>query len=160
MKRLVAYFCSMLLLQPVLGAGRRWLRPRLPPRKPRPSAKLPPEQLDSLVAPIALYPESAARANARRLDLSARDRAAPSVGSPSTRTSRTRRSRMPSAKQTVGPEHSVQWLRSPEAVKRLHDDVQWTTELGNAFLVQQADVMDAVQRMRAKAKGKRCAGVE
>jgi hypothetical protein len=42
----------------------------------------------------------------------------------------------------------------PEVVKRLADDVQWTTELGNAFLAQQDDVMDAVQRMRQKAKGK------
>jgi len=29
-----------------------------------------------------------------------------------------------------------------------------TTDLGNAFLAQQSDVMDAVQRMRAKAQGK------
>src|SRR5258706_4534194 len=40
----------------------------------------------------------------------------------------------------------------PDLVKRLADDVQWTTDLGNAFLAQQSDVMDAVQRMRAKAK--------
>jgi hypothetical protein len=42
----------------------------------------------------------------------------------------------------------------PEVVKRLADDIQWTTELGNAFLAQQAEVMDAVQRMRKKAKDK------
>ena len=41
----------------------------------------------------------------------------------------------------------------PDAVKRLADDIQWTTDLGNAFLAQQSDVMDAVQRMRKKAKG-------
>jgi hypothetical protein len=40
----------------------------------------------------------------------------------------------------------------PEVVKRLADDVKWTTDLGNAFLAQQGDVMDAVQRMRMKAK--------
>ena len=40
----------------------------------------------------------------------------------------------------------------PEVVKRLADDIQWTTDLGNAFLAQQSDVMDAVQRMRKKAK--------
>ena len=28
----------------------------------------------------------------------------------------------------------------------------WTTALGNAFLAQQADVMQAVQRMRAQAQ--------
>jgi hypothetical protein len=42
----------------------------------------------------------------------------------------------------------------PEVVKRLADDIQWATDLGNAFLAQQADVMDAVQRMRKKAQGK------
>ena len=39
-------------------------------------------------------------------------------------------------------------------VKRLADDIQWTTDLGNAFLAQQSDVMDAVQRMRKKAQDK------
>jgi hypothetical protein len=42
----------------------------------------------------------------------------------------------------------------PDVVKRLADDVQWTTDLGNAFLAQQGDVMDAVQRMRKKAADK------
>jgi hypothetical protein len=42
----------------------------------------------------------------------------------------------------------------PEAVDRLANDIQWTTELGNAFLAQQSDVMDAVQRMRKKAQDK------
>jgi len=37
-------------------------------------------------------------------------------------------------------------------LKRLNDDVAWTTNLGNAFLAQQQDVMDAVQRMRQKAQ--------
>ena len=40
----------------------------------------------------------------------------------------------------------------PDVIKRLNDDITWTTNLGNAFLAQQADVMDAVQRMRHKAQ--------
>jgi hypothetical protein len=40
----------------------------------------------------------------------------------------------------------------PDLVKRLNQDITWTTNLGNAFLAQQADVMDAVQRMRLKAQ--------
>jgi Protein of unknown function (DUF3300) len=39
-------------------------------------------------------------------------------------------------------------------VKRLANDIQWTADLGNAFLAQQSDVMDAVQRMRKKAQDK------
>jgi hypothetical protein len=40
----------------------------------------------------------------------------------------------------------------PDVVKRLADNIQWTTDLGNAFLVQESDTMDAVQRMRQKAE--------
>jgi hypothetical protein len=40
----------------------------------------------------------------------------------------------------------------PDLVKRLNQDITWTTNLGNAFLSQQADVMDAVQQMRSKAQ--------
>jgi hypothetical protein len=55
------------------------------------------------------------------------------------------------AKQPWDP--SIQSMAGlPEVVKRLADDIQWTTDLGNAFLAQQSDVMDAVQRMRVKAK--------
>jgi len=56
------------------------------------------------------------------------------------------------AKQPWDP--SIQSMAAlPDAVKRLGDDIQWTTSLGNAFLAQQSDVMDAVQRMRKKAEG-------
>ena len=41
----------------------------------------------------------------------------------------------------------------PDVVKQLADNIKWTTDLGNAFLAQQNDVMDAVQRMRKKAQG-------
>src|SRR5436190_13900553 len=36
----------------------------------------------------------------------------------------------------------------PDLLKRLAENIQWTANLGNAFLAQQTDVMDAVQRMR------------
>ena len=57
------------------------------------------------------------------------------------------------AKQPWDP--SIQSMAAlPEVVKRLADDIQWTTELGNAFLAQQKELMDAVQVMRKKAKDK------
>jgi hypothetical protein len=40
----------------------------------------------------------------------------------------------------------------PDVMKRLNEDVTWTTNLGNAFLAQQGDVMDAIQRMRQRAQ--------
>lgn len=49
---------------------------------------------------------------------------------------------------------SVQLLVAfPDVVALLNQDIRWTTELGNAFLEQQADVMNAVQDLRAQARG-------
>jgi hypothetical protein len=113
-------------------------------------AAIPPEQLDSLVAPIALYPDPLLAqvlvASTYPLEIIQLqqwlaknpglegDALADAV-----------------AKQPWDP--SIQSMAAvPDVVKRLADDVQWTTELGNAFLAQQADVMDAVQRMRRKAQ--------
>jgi hypothetical protein len=52
---------------------------------------------------------------------------------------------------------SVQALVAfPDVLARLNQDVRWTTDIGNAFLARQQDVMAAVQRlrMRAQANGK------
>ena len=57
---------------------------------------------------------------------------------------------MRSQKQDWDP--SIQAMAAlPDVVKQLADNIKWTTDLGNAFLAQQSDVMDAVQRMRKKA---------
>ena len=114
--------------------------------------KIPPEQLESLVAPIALYPDSLLAqtlvASTYPLEImqlqqwlekndTLKDKALADAV----------------AKQPWDP--SIQSMAAvPDVVKRLADDIQWTTDLGNAFLAQQADVMDAVQRMRKKAKDK------
>ena len=50
---------------------------------------------------------------------------------------------------------SVQGLVAfPDVLARLTQNISWTTQLGNAFLADQADVMQAVQRMRAQAQAK------
>jgi hypothetical protein len=55
------------------------------------------------------------------------------------------------AKQPWDP--SIQAMAAlPDVVTRLATDIQWTTDLGNAFLAQESGVMDAVQRMRQKAE--------
>lgn len=116
------------------------------------ASKIPPEQLDSLVAPIALYPDpllaQALAASTYPLEIiqlqqwldkneSVKDKALADA----------------MAKQPWDP--SVQALAAlPDVVKRLSNDIQWTADLGNAFLAQQDDVMEAVQRMRKKAQDK------
>src|SRR3984885_10156407 len=42
-------------------------------------------------------------------------------------------------------------LPFPSVLDMMASDMGWTTDLGNAFLAQQQDVMDAVQRERRKA---------
>ena len=117
-----------------------------------PSSKISPDQLDSLVAPIALYPDpllaQALAASTYPLEIiqlqqwleknpNLKDKALADAA----------------AKQPWDP--SVQALAAvPEVVKRLANDIQWTADLGNAFLAQQSDLMDAVQRMRKKAQDK------
>ncbi len=114
------------------------------------AARIPPEQLDSLVAPIALYPDPLLTqtlvASTYPLELiqlqqwlaqnkNLKDKA------------------LADAVQKQDWDPSIQGLAAlPDVVKQLAENIKWTTDLGNAFLAQQSDVMDAVQRMRAKAK--------
>lgn len=42
--------------------------------------------------------------------------------------------------------------RIPDAIKKMNDDLSWTVELGDAFLAQDKDVMDAIQNLRGKAQ--------
>jgi Protein of unknown function (DUF3300) len=148
---LVAIVCAALL-----APGEAVLFAQAPPPAATPPAaeaepKLPPEQLDALVAPIALYPDELLGqvlvASTYPLEIvqlqqwlaknkGLKDKALTDAV----------------AKQPWDP--SIQGMAAlPDVVKRLGDDIQWTTELGNAFLAQQSDVMDAVQRMRKKAEG-------
>ena len=39
----------------------------------------------------------------------------------------------------------------PQTLAMMNDQLKWTQDLGDAFLAQQADVFDAVQRLRARA---------
>jgi uncharacterized protein DUF3300 len=109
-----------------------------------------PSQLDDLVAPVALYPDplltqvlvactypleivEASQWLARNPNLTG--------------------TMLTSAAQEQMWDPSIQALVVfRDLVKRLSEDITWTTNLGNAFLAQQADVMDAVQRMRVRAQ--------
>ena len=108
--------------------------------------KLPPEQLDSLVAPIALFPDpllaQTLAASTYPLEVILLQR-----WLEKNKNLKDKELADAVAKQPWDP--SVQALAAlPELVKRLADEIQWTTDLGNAFLAQQRDVMDAVQCMR------------
>ncbi|MHC1764494.1 MAG: DUF3300 domain-containing protein [Verrucomicrobiia bacterium] len=42
--------------------------------------------------------------------------------------------------------------RVPAVIEKMNGDISWTMELGEAFLVQDKDLMDAIQRLRGKAQ--------
>ena len=116
------------------------------------SAPVPPAQLDALVAPIALYPDPLL---AQTLAASTYPLEIIQLQQWLTKNAGLKGDALKSAVEKQPWDPSVQALAAlPDVVKRLSDDVQWTTDLGNAFLAQQKDVMDAVQRMRAKAQEK------
>jgi Protein of unknown function (DUF3300) len=122
------------------------------PSSSQDSALIPQDQLDSLVAPIALYPDpllaqvlAASTYPIELVELQQWLTRNPGLSEKALADA--------VAKQQWDP--SVQSMAVlPDVVKRLTDDIQWTTNLGNAFLAQQADVMNAIQRMRQKAEAK------
>ena len=116
------------------------------------AAPIPPDQLDALVAPIALYPDSLL---AQTLAASTYPLEIMQLQQWLTKNSTLKDKALADAVAKQPWDPSVQSMAAlPDVVKRLADDIQWTTDLGNAFLAQQSDVMDAVQRMRKKAQEK------
>src|SRR5580765_5124766 len=116
------------------------------------AVKIPPDQLDSLVAPIALYPDPML---AQTLAASTYPLEVIQLQQWLARNPGLKDKALADAVMKQPWDPSIQALAAlPEVVKRLADDIQWTTDLGNAFLTQQSDVMDAVQRMRKKAQDK------
>ncbi len=107
------------------------------------------DQLDSMVAPIALYPDPLL---AQMLAASTYPLEIVQAQRWLKENSKLTGENLTKAAAKQPWDASVQALVAfPQALKLLDDNVQWTTELGNAFLDQQGDVMDAIQRMRKKA---------
>ncbi len=114
-------------------------------------APLSADQLDSLVAPIALYPDAlvaqvlAAATNPDQIayadDWLAQNRNLTGAA-------------LAQAVDQQSWDPSVKALTQfPSVLDNLAHNLSWTSSLGQAFANQQADVMAAVQAMRAKAQG-------
>jgi len=121
-------------------------QPQQSPQGPR----LSPQELGNLVAPIALYPDlllsEVLAASTYPLELTQAQQwmqANPGL----------RGQQLVEAAKQQNWDPSVQALVAfPDVMNLLTRDIQWTTDLGNAFLAQQTDVMDAIQRLRASAR--------
>ena len=149
---IVAVTCASLLLARAPLMQARTMRPH--PEATQETVKIPVDQLESLVAPIALYPDNLLSqtlvASTYPLELVQLqqwlDRNNALVKD---------QKKLSEAVKKQPWDPSIQAMAAlPDLVKRLADDIQWTTDLGNAFLAQQGDVMDAIQRMRTKAQSK------
>lgn len=109
------------------------------------------DQLDQLVAPLALYPDA----------LVAQVLAAATYPTQVVQADRWLQDQGNTAKpdQIAAGAESQNWDASvkaltgfPTVLAQMDKNLQWTTDLGNAYYNQPQDVMDAVQAMRQKAQ--------
>ncbi|MGA9887533.1 MAG: DUF3300 domain-containing protein, partial [Candidatus Acidiferrales bacterium] len=146
-QKCTAILCSALLLPgvavPASQPQAQAPAPAAAPAQPE-AANLSPDELDSLVAPIALYPDPLL---AQVLAASTYPLELVQLQQWLEKNKTLKDKALADAVQKQPWDPSVQAMAPlPDVVKRLVDDIQWTASLGNAFLAQQDDVMDAVQR--------------
>lgn len=117
-----------------------------------PPPLLPPQQLDQLVSRIALYPDSLLSQVLAAVTF-------PNDIPDAARWADQHHYLTGDALAAAIAEDHLPWdpsvqalLPFPSVLDMMASDMTWTTDLGNAFLAQQADVMDAVQRMRHQAE--------
>ena len=121
-----------------------------PPTSAGAYAQLSPEQLDRLVAPVALYPDS----------LVAQILAASSFPSQIVEADQWLKSHPGQSPADLAAQVDSQpWdpsvkalIQFPNVLDNLSSNLGWTSELGDAYYNQPQDVMKAVQEMRKKAK--------
>ena len=108
------------------------------------------EELDALVAPIALYPDTllaeVLMASTYPLEVVQADRWA-------TENKALKGDQLKAAVDKQAWDDSVKSLvATPSVLSMMSTKLDWTQKLGDAVLAQQPDVMDAVQRLRTKAQ--------
>lgn len=111
---------------------------------------LKPEELEQLVAPIALYPDNllaeVLMASTYPLEVVEADRWAK-------QNKQLKGDALKSAVDKKAWDDSIKALAAvPDVLGMMSEKLDWTKSLGDAVLAQQPDVMDAVQRLRKKAE--------
>lgn len=145
--RLVALVLAFLILTPLTA-----LAQNQPPPAPAAASSdqlLKPEQLDALVAPIALYPDNllslVLMASTYPLEVVQADRWAKENKA-------LKGDQLKAAADKQSWDDSVKSLvATPDVLAMMSTKLDWTQKLGDAVLAQQPDVMDAIQRLRTKA---------
>ncbi|MGA8212353.1 MAG: DUF3300 domain-containing protein [Candidatus Sulfotelmatobacter sp.] len=138
-----------------LGSGSRSLAQTSPDgvssAPPQPPSAISADDLANLVAPIALYPDALLSqvlvASTYPLEVVEAQQWLRQNGFLHNR-------ELMAAAQQQNWDPSVQALVAfPGVLALLNQNIRWTTDLGNAFLAQQSDVMNAIQNLRAQARG-------
>ena len=144
---LVALFFSLLLLVAApLGAAAQ--APATAPASTDQALK--PEALEALVAPIALYPDpllaQVLMASTYPLEVVQAERWVDENKS-------LKDDKLKAAVDKQAWDDSVKGLvATPSVLEMMSSKLDWTQKLGDAVLAQQPDVMDAIQRLRARAQ--------
>jgi len=121
------------------------------PAPPPPAAAYPPEELDRIVSPIALYPDPLLGQVLTACTFSPQ---VPDAARWADQHHYLQPAALPAAiaSDQLPFEPSVQALLPfPSVLGMMASDMPWTEELGSAFLADPQSVMDAVQRMRQRA---------
>jgi hypothetical protein len=149
-QRALSVICAGLLLFSGAPLVAQQQQPGPPPAAQAPTQLLSPDQLANLVAPIALYPDALL---SQVLVASTYPLEVVEAGQWLQQNRNLQGPQLVDAARQQNWDPSIQALVVfPDVISRLNSDIRWTTDLGNAFLAQQADVMNAVQRLRAQAQ--------
>ena len=109
-----------------------------------------PEALEELLAPVALYPDVVL---GQVLAASTNPQEVLDAGNWTLQNQNLKDKALDQAAKTAGFTAPVRGLiQSPEVIDMMCSEMDWTTELGQAFTNDQAGVLAAVQRLRAQAK--------
>jgi len=121
----------------------------LSPAGPEGSLKFAQDRIEQLVAPIALYPDAllaqilmASTYPLEVVEAARWVRQNPGLSGVALEEALRAQTWDPSVKSLCG---------FPTVLTRMDEDLAWTRDLGDAFLAQKTDLMDAVQRLRTKA---------
>ena len=150
-KMAIEFALVVLLAAPFAGAAAQ--APAPAPAATAPADQtLKAEQLDQLVAPIALYPDTllaeVLMASTYPLEVVEADRWV-------TANKQLKGKDLKAAVDKQTWDESVKSLTAtPSVLSMMSTQLDWTQKLGDAVLAQQPDVMDAVQRLRTAAQAK------
>ena len=141
-----------LLQLPGSGFGQTTTAAPAPAAGTQAAPVLKPEELDQILAPVALYPDDllaqVLMASTFPLDIVQADRWVKEPANASLKGDQ-----LATALQDQPWDPSVKSLVPfPQVLDMMSKQLDWTQKLGNAVLSQQKDVMDSVQRLRQKAQ--------